>query len=110
MRKGAYNLAQSLMLVKNAKMFFEVSLNDTKEQVLKNKIRAYIQKLNWILQDLNISVSYEAAKSLENALLNDESSLQMQNIIEMIFDTDNQQRDIIEEMIHDFKTGKIKVA
>jgi len=110
MKKGQFNLAQSLMLVQNAKMFLEVSLNDTKNQTIRNKIRSYIQKLNWILQDLNTSVSFEAAKSLKDALLNEESSLQMQNIIEMVFDTDNAQRDIIEIMIQDFKNGKIQVA
>lgn len=70
-------------------------------------ISQYANKLNWIINDFKSRVDPEINKKLEDAMFNMDSSLQVQNIIDMVFDSSQENRDIIENFIIQLRAGKI---
>ena len=108
--KTTFSFAKSLVYIRNAKLLLEVSLKDRINPVVKIMIRAWIKKLDWILNDFSCHISYESNKELRESMFNEDSSLQVQEIMDQVFDTTPAQRDIIEAFIIDLKANKIQVA
>lgn len=108
--KATYSFAKSLVYIRNAKLLLEVALKDRIHPVVKIMIRAWIKKLDWILKDFTTHIIYEANKELTDSMFNEDASLQVQEIMDQVFDTTPEQREIIEEFIIELKKGKIQVA
>ena len=105
-----FSFAKSLVQIRNAKLLLEVALKDRINPVLKGMIRAWIKKLDWIIKDFESRISYEANKELRDNMFNEDHSLQVQEIMDQVFDSTPAQREIIEEFINQLKKGKIQVA
>lgn len=99
-----FSFAKSIVYIRNAKLFLEVALKDRINPIVKIMIRAWIKKLDWILNDFNSRISYESSKELKESMFNEDSSLQVQEIMDQVFDTTPEQREIIEKFIIDLKS------
>ena len=108
--KTTFSFAKSLVYIRNAKLLLEVALKDRINPVVKIMIRAWIKKLDWILKDFATHISYDANKELTDSMFNEDASLQVQEIMDQVFDTTPEQREIIEEFIIALKKNEVEVA
>jgi len=108
MSKTTFNFAQSLVYIRNAKLLLEVAQKDKVNPIIKLMIRGWLKKLDWIIKDFECRISFEANKKLRDDMFNEDSSLQVQNILDMVFDSSQYQRDTIELFITELRKGTVK--
>lgn len=103
------NFAQSMVFIRNAQNYMESLKKESMSPIMKNLISQYAKRLKWILDDFHTRISADVSQKLKDQMFNMESSLQVQNIMDMLFDCNQETRDAIETFIEGVIKGDVKI-
>ena len=99
---NTYSLAKGLHHINIAKAYFEdVRLGTT--GAVKSVFNQYVQKTDWILNDMKDRLNEESRSILKKEL---EDSIALESIIDKLIHLDTKQRDFIENLLESMRKGE----
>lgn len=99
---NTYSLAKGLHHINIAKAYFEDVRIGTTGSV-KSVFNQYVQKTDWILNDMKDRLNEESRIILKKEL---EDSIALESIIDKLIHLDTKQRDFIENLLESMRKGE----
>lgn len=95
--RASYFIASALRFVRYAKLEFEDVIREVKPTyAAKSMINTWIRMLNRIETDVKSFMNNEEKELLEKELMNDDVAMQLQDIMNLIYALNPEQRDEVE--------------
>lgn len=98
--KHSFELVKGMTDVMNAATRFQVIANELDTRFKsKDMLNGYVNRLNFIIKDFKSRCTPEMWSIIENDALNDEQTLQIDGIVDMLLDMPKGMKDQIEKHI-----------